>query len=276
MAHAMAPGEDLERRFYIRQGMESPQLLDVAGGRVAVFSAAAPIGDKDNEDGAVAITAGTNRAVLAVADGLGGQRLGAEAAERALRALAERVIAGASVDDGLRSAILDGFERANERVGELGGGAATTLAAVEIDAATIRPYHVGDSMILVVGQRGKVKLHTVSHSPVAYAVEAGLLDAREAIHHEDRHLVSNIVGSAEMRIEVGRTLKLRPRDTVLVASDGLFDNLHLEEIVELVRKGPLQKAAQRLAVAGRKRMEQPQAGHPSQPDDLTFVLYRRS
>ncbi len=150
----MAPGEGPERRFYIRQGMESPQLLDVAGGRVAVFSAAAPIDDKDNEDGAVAITAGTNRAVLAVADGLGGQRLGAEAAERALRALAERVIAGASVDDGLRSAILDGFERANERVAELGGGAATTLAAVEIDAATIRPYHVGDSMILVVGQRG--------------------------------------------------------------------------------------------------------------------------
>ncbi len=79
-----------------------------------------------------------------------------------------------------------------------------------------------------------------------------------------------------MRIEVGRTLKLRPRDTVLVASDGLFDNLHLEEIVELICSGPLQKAAQELAAAGRKRMEQPQAGHPSQPDDLTFVLYRRS
>ncbi|MHC4091793.1 MAG: PP2C family protein-serine/threonine phosphatase, partial [Planctomycetota bacterium] len=181
---------------------------------------------------------------------------------------------GATEDDGLRSAILDGFERANERVVELGGGAATTLAAVEIDAATIRPYHVGDSMILAVGQRGKVKLHTVSHSPVGYAVEAGLLDAREAIHHEDRHVVSNIVGSAEMRIEVGRTLKLRPRDTVLVASDGLFDNLHLEEIVECIRKGPLQKAAERLAAAGRKRMEQAQEGHPSQPDDLTFVLYR--
>ena len=92
MPHAMAAGADSNRRLYVRQGMESPQLLDVAGGQAAVFSAAAPIGDKDNEDGAVAITAGTNRAVLAVADGLGGQRLGAEAAERALRALADRVV----------------------------------------------------------------------------------------------------------------------------------------------------------------------------------------
>ena len=82
--------------------------------------------------------------------------------------------------------------------------------------------------------------------------------------------------SAGLRIEVGGWLKLRLREPGLVASDGLFDNLHLEEIVELVRKGPLQEAAQRLAAAGRKRMEQPQAGHPSQPDDLTLVLYRRS
>ena len=109
---------------------------------------------------------------------------------------------------------------------------------------------------------------------MGYAIEAGLLDHREAIHHQDRHIVSNIVGSPEMRIEVGRTLKLQPRDTMLLGSDGLFDNLHLSEIVDLIRKGPLARVAETLAEQCRRRMQDPQPEHPCHPDDLTFLIYR--
>ncbi|MHC4588193.1 MAG: PP2C family protein-serine/threonine phosphatase [Planctomycetota bacterium] len=225
----------------------------VARGEVAVYSARSPAKDSDNEDGAAVIPVDDKRGVLVVADGLGGQRSGAEAAELALKTLAECVTAPAAEDQALRTAVLDGFDRANAAVAELAVGAATTLAAVELENATI----------------------TVSHSPVGYAVEAGLLDEKEAIHHEDRHLVSNIVGTPEMRIEVGRTLGLRPRDTLVLGSDGLFDNLHLEEIIEYVRKGPLPRAAEAVADACRKRMCEPQPDHPSKPDDLTFLFYRR-
>jgi serine/threonine protein phosphatase PrpC len=255
-----------------RADMDTVASHAVARGEVAVYSHRSPARETDSEDGAAVIPVDDGRAVLAVADGLGGQRSGAEAADLALKTLAECVTAKELV---LRTAVLDGFERANASVGEMAVGAATTLAAVEIEDATIRPYHVGDSMILVVGQRGKVKLCTVSHSPVGYAVEAGLLDAKEAIHHEDRHLVSNIVGTPEMRIEVGRTLGLRRRDTVVLGSDGLFDNLHLEEITEYVRMGPLPRAAEFLADSCRRRMCEPQPDHPCKPDDLTFLLYRR-
>ena len=265
-----APGEV---RILTRQDMASAEVYSVAGGSVAAFTASNPARDGDNQDGAALIGVDDARAILAVADGLGGQRWGAEAAEQALKALAS-CVADAAADTGLRAAVLDGFERANSQVTQLGVGAATTLAAVEIQDATIRPYHVGDTMILVVGQRGKVRLHTVSHSPVGYAVEAGLLDEAEAIHHEDRHLVSNIVGSPDMRIEVGGTLGLHPRDTLVLGSDGLFDNLHLPEIVAIVRKGPLAAAAEALADASRRRMREPQAEHPSKPDDLTFLIYR--
>jgi len=258
-----------------RQSTGAVAFHAVARGEVAVYSARSPAKDSDNEDGAAVIPVDDERAVLVVADGLGGQRSGAEAAELALKTLTECVTAPAPEDQVLRTAVLDGFDRANAAVAELAVGAATTLAAVEIEDATIRPYHVGDSMILVVGQRGKVKLCTVSHSPVGYAVEAGLLDEKEAIHHEDRHLVSNIVGTPEMRIEVGRTLGLQPRDTLVLGSDGLFDNLHLEEITEYVRKGPLPRAAEAMADACRQRMCEPRADHPSKPDDLTFLLYRR-
>ncbi len=174
----------------------------------------------------------------------------------------------------LRTAVLNGIENANHAVQELGVGAATTLALVEIQESAVRPYHVGDSMILVTGQRGRVKLQTVAHSPVGFAVEAGLLDEKEALHHEERHVVSNIIGTPEMRIEVGPNQSVAMRDTVLLGSDGLFDNVHLDEIVELVRKGPLLDAARALAELATTRMHEPQEGQPSKPDDLTFVLFR--
>ena len=166
-------------------------------------------------------------------------------------------------------------EKANQAVLDLGVGAATTLAVVEIQASQIRPYHVGDSEILVVGQRGKVKLHIVPHSPVGYAVESGMLDKDAAMYHADRHLVSNLIGTNDMHIQVGAPLELSRYDTVLLASDGLADNLHLEEIVALVRKGPLEKAAESLSRKAIDRMCNASEGKPSKPDDLTFILYRR-
>lgn len=265
----------LQRPVIVDRGeMSDPVLHALAGGEVAIFSARSPAKPSSNEDAAALIPAGSAAAILVVADGLGGQRAGAEASALAVRAMVA-CVHGAG-DAGLRAAVLDGFEHANQSVSDLGLGAATTLAAVEIEDSTIRPYHVGDSTILVVGQRGRIKLLTVSHSPVGYAVEAGLLDEREAIHHEDRHLVSNIVGSPDMRIEVGRPLTLNPRDTLLLASDGLFDNMHVAEVVEVIRKGGLAAAARGLVDACRKRMQQPEPGHPSHPDDLTFLIYRNS
>jgi serine/threonine protein phosphatase PrpC len=155
-------------------------------------------------------------------------------------------------------------------------GAATTLAIVELRQRTVRPFHVGDTVILIIGQRGKIKLQTISHSPIGFAVESGLLDEVDAIHHEDRHLVSNVVGTAEMRIEIGSEIKLAARDTLLIASDGLLDNLQVDEIVDRVRVGPLQRAVARLAKDAGQRMRNGDANsiHPSKPDDLTIVAFR--
>ena len=92
--------------------------------------------------------------------------------------------------------------------------------------------------------------------------------------NEDRHIVSNVVGTQDTHIEIGPRRKLSARDTLLIASDGLFDNLHTEEIVELIRKGPLRNAAQNLITCVSRRMEDPSEEHPCKPDDVTFVLFR--
>jgi serine/threonine protein phosphatase PrpC len=70
-------------------------------------------------------------------------------------------------------------------------------------------------------------------------------------------------------------VRLAQLDTVLLASDGLFDNLYIEEIVDCIRSGGLEQAMDRLLIACRRRMKKPGNGQPSKPDDLTFILVRR-
>ncbi len=260
--------------LYTELDMDECVLRPFASGCVAVYTGRAPDKETVNEDAAAVISCGADAGVLAIADGAGGFRAGEQAARIALESLAQSV--GLAVKQGgtLRDAILTGIENANERVLGLGVGAATTLAVAEVQGRAIRTYHVGDSMALIVGQRGKLKLQTISHSPVGYAVESGMMDAGEAMAHEERHLISNFVGTPDMRVEMGSTLTLAAHDTVLIASDGLFDNLHVEEIVEHIRCGSIKKAFRALLATAHQRMRGHEPEHPSKPDDLTAVLYR--
>lgn len=258
-------------RFFFEQDSDEVQALAIAGGAAAVFSRRSPLEKGENEDAAALIPCRDGAAVLAVADGLGGLPGGAHAARTALEALAATL--GRTGDVPLREAVLRGFEDANRAVLELGTGAATTLALCELAPPFARTYHAGDSPVLVVDGRGRVTHETVAHSPVGYAVEAGLLDPEEALHHEARHLVSNILGSDDLRIELSARLELAPADTVLLTSDGLVDNLHGYEIAELVRRGPVEEACARLVERCLERMAAGDGG-PSKPDDLTVVVWR--
>ena len=259
---------------YLDHEMAEADLHPMAGGWAAVLSSRCPGKETANEDAAALVPVDADSGVLVVADGLGGVRAGEQASKIAIQSVVT-ALEHVGGDDNIRTVLLNGIESANRAICEHELGAATTLAAVEVRDGTVRPYHVGDSAILVVGQRGKIKLQTISHSPVGYAVEAGIITEAASMGHEDRHVVSNVIGTPDMRIEIGSAIRLAPRDTVLLASDGLMDNLHIEEIVELVRKGPIDELARGLADLARQRMVGPQEGtRPSKPDDLTFVAFR--
>lgn len=266
----------VEAQLFLQEHTEAPAVFPFGAGEVVVFTRPSPDREGPNEDSAVLASLVLQRDVMAVADGAGGGPQGAKASALALEGLLHDLERAARAEVMLREAILSGFETANRMVTELGGGAGTTLAVVGLEGGAIRTYHVGDSAVLVVGQRGKRKLETVAHSPVGYAVEAGFLDEREAMHHEERHLVNNLLGGPEMRVEMSAKLRLAARDTLLIGSDGLFDNLHVDELVDLIRKGPLRKVAADLVERTSKRMLDPRDGAPSKQDDLTFILYRPS
>ena len=264
-----------DAKIFLDRDMQSAEIYPFAGGEAAVFSSRCPNKSTSNEDVAALMPFEQDMGILVVADGMGGGPAGEQAAKIAVKELRASMAEALKSEEFLRTAIINGIERANKKVLDLGVGAATTLAVVEVQNDTIRPYHVGDSVIVVTGQRGKIKLQTISHSPVGYAMEAGVIDESEAMEHEDRHLVSNFIGSPDMSIEVGSPLKLARRDTVLLATDGLIDNIQVDKIVDKIRKGPLLKATQCLADDSLSNMSQPLSDKPSKPDDLTFITFRR-
>jgi len=242
------------------------------GSLVALFSARAPGKQTVNEDALAIIPVNEQSVVLAIADGVGGAPNGDTAAKIAMQSLVHKIGKGNSGP--LRSSILDGIELANETIRSEISGAATTLVAVEITNQIARIYHVGDSGACIVGGRGKIKSHTVFHSPTGYALESGLISEHQAIQHEDRYLVSNLLGAEDMSIEIGSPIPLAPRDTIVLASDGLFDNLYFQEIGSAACRDTASQACENLVQLATDRMVSAQDDMPSKPDDLTVVLYR--
>lgn len=249
--------------------------IDVAGGSAIAYTSRDPEKETENEDTVAIIPYGPGAAALAVADGAGGLPAGKRASLTAVETLAASLQSAMDKTTLLRTAILNGIEAANSAVLDLANGSATTLTVITIEGLVARSYQVGDSEAIILGQRGVIKLQTTPHSPTGFAVEAGFLDQRAALLHDERHLVSNFIGTTDMRIDVGATVELRPRDTVLLASDGLMDNVHVDEIVERVRKGSLSDAASSVANLAHRRMHAPKEGQPSKPDDLSLILFRK-
>ncbi len=247
----------------------------VGGGDVVAFSCPSPERSTENEDCAAVIPYGPQAAVLVVADGAGGLPAGRLASHTAVTTLIKHLEVAGEKTIILRTAILDGIEAANAAVQNLANGAATTFTVITVEGLIARAYQIGDSEGLIVGQRGLLRLQTPVQSPTGFAVEAGFLNEREALHHQDRHLVSNFLGTSDMRIDIGAEVKLQPRDTIIVASDGLMDNVLVGEILERVRKGPIGNAADAVIALARRRMNGTAVEQPSKPDDLSVILFRK-
>ncbi|MCB0418349.1 MAG: protein phosphatase 2C domain-containing protein [Bdellovibrionaceae bacterium] len=268
--------KDLVKKVYLEDEMHVGEVIQLPFGQVAVYSTRSPekTPKHQNEDAAGLFSYGDGTVVLAVADGVGGLPKGSQASEVAMQALEEAIDKGQKSGLQVRDAILNGIEEANTRILSLGQGSATTISIAEVSQDSIRPYHVGDSLILLFGLKGKTKWQTVPHSPVGYLVEGGAMNEREALEAPDSNLISNMLGSQEMRIEIGPSIKLGQRDTLLLATDGLSDNFLMDEIIERARKGNLEEVMNRLSAEVHQRMVSESGGHPSKPDDCTFILFR--
>ena len=248
------------------QNLAEPRKVELKAGQAVVFSR--PQGGQSgaNEDALGIVEKRDGGVCLAVADGVGGLPRGLEAATLVISFLADTIL-------NKGQPLPECIEAANLQLLKELPSAATTVTATEITDNVAKVCHAGDSTLLAVGQRGRIKLKTQCHSPVGIK-EANGLDEKEALFHPQRHLLNNMMGDPVMWLEKQEGIELAARDTVLLGTDGLWDNLFLSEIVDLIRAGELLDSAEKLAQTAIERMDTPVTGQPSKPDDVSFILYR--
>lgn len=256
---------------FIDENLVAPTDIEMTHGTASIFTARKP-GKSINEDAACIASLSGQYTLIAIADGIGGHPGGELAARIAIESIYE--FCHDLISTGNRPLVLDIFDLANQRILEKAAGSGTTLVIAEIQGKTLRTYHAGDSAAWLVGGKGKLKFKTMNHSPLGLVTEAALTHEPKMTIDEIQYIVTNFVGSEEMRVEVGPQIHLGPRDILLVASDGLFDNCSEPEIIENLVKGPFNEASGRLSGLAYGRIQKARDSARFKSDDLSLAVFR--
>ena len=251
----------------------TPELVDLGLWIAAAYSNHTPERTW-NEDSLALLAMEPQTVILAIADGAGGHNHGREASRQVIREVLTLDSPQSQPSSaGWRShEIIDSFDRANERVRELGGGACTTLNLVEINGRSFRCYHSGDSKAVVVGRKGKLKYQTINHGILELGLQCGFLQPDREENLDYRNLVTNMVGSRDTTLEVSALHQLDRYDMILVASDGLFDNLPPAEICTIIQGQTVERASAALVERARQCMSEADTNDQYKIDDLSFIL----
>ena len=116
-------------------------------------------------------------------------------------------------------------------------GAKSTLAMVYILNDDFRCFCAGDSEILYLNSVGSEVYTNIPHSLIGYQVEAGLIEQEASLDNPERYLVDNLLGDKAIRIEATTKMEMKKGHSLIVGTDGLFDNLSHRELASIVSKG---------------------------------------
>lgn len=196
------------------------------------------LGARDENQDRVAGIMGPGVALIAAIDGMGGHADGARAAETARRVLLERfaAVTPQPLIDPLAFLHI-GLGHAHEEVVKLGLALPleqrprATCAVCLVQDDTAWWAHVGDSRVYHL-RDGAVLTRTRDHSHVELLLQEGLISPEQAQNHPMRNYVDSCLGGDPLLPEmlIGRCVRVRPGDTLLVCTDGFWANLRDEDI----------------------------------------------
>ncbi|WP_271396384.1 Stp1/IreP family PP2C-type Ser/Thr phosphatase [Salinicoccus roseus] len=196
-----------------------------------------------NEDVTGIFKNGTGQMLMLVSDGMGGHRYGDVASRFVHDEIGdawenENLL---NVEDGvefLRRLVMDVnrrmFDYQQENPEYQGMG--TTLVLAAVIEETIIILNVGDSRAYVMNDR-TIEQVTKDHSFVNMLVDAGEITEAEAKVHPKRNIITKAMGTDRLiQADVFR-LRNRQYDYLLLASDGLTDNLDDSELHAIITRG---------------------------------------
>jgi len=193
---------------------------------------------KHNED-----SAGAEGTVFVVADGMGGHAAG----EVASRIAAEAVLELSSRPVLQVRDVVAQVAEANRRILESAArhpeqtGMGTTVAGLAVVSVGGQRhwavFNIGDSRVyrLLDGALNQV---TVDHSEVWELVERGLITPEEAHRHPARNIVTRSLGRDPMGVVDTWVFPPYPGEAFVICSDGLSNELTLEEIEAVLADHP--------------------------------------
>jgi len=176
-----------------------------------------------------------------VADGMGGHKGGALAAQLAVQELT-RQIKQATANESVEQVIQAAFKKANETIYQKGhagdpevNGMGTTAVLLLISGRVARLAHVGDSRAYLY-RDGLLKQLTTDHTMVQRMVEAGMLKPEDAADHPNASILERAIGTHEsVEVDIAKEFSLQDGDAILLCSDGLSGYVTNQEIESALR-----------------------------------------
>ncbi|WBB29861.1 PP2C family protein-serine/threonine phosphatase [Parvimonas micra] len=182
--------------------------------------------------------------ILILADGVGGHEDGEIASGYAVNIVMEYIKSNYKLYSDYLHLLVDAFCEANKVIYEINleknSGEnkisnrlmGTTLEVLLFDGDVLYFGHVGDSRIYI--KDDNFRLLTKDHSLVQYLYSSGALTEEEVKNYNDKNSILRAIGM-EKHIEVDvSSVRIKPKDIILVCSDGLTNELDDDKISEML------------------------------------------
>lgn len=247
------------RNILSKKGLteEFKEIVELERYQIAYYLRKSFDSKKDNED-ALFINESSKTLRFGVSDGAGGYPKGADASDIVVN----------KASDLKEKNLMNLVNSVNKNVLDLSVGARATLVMGEIEEDNAHFLSVGDSEVIVWNTKFHTLYSNVPHGVVAYQQEGGVLDEEEALEHPERNIVTNLIGDKHIRVESTSKIELLRGYSILVGSDGLFDNLTHSQISDLLQGISFEEGFNKL-------IEELKEDKIIKDDDVSFIYLRK-
>jgi serine/threonine protein phosphatase PrpC len=236
MSESFGPKPEQEQQ---KNPFEKPEIIEAKSGRISMATDA--FLRDHNED---RIFADIERDTFAVIDGMGGYEHGEQVAEIIKVSLEE----GIKLNRNPAEIQIDAYNRIIQSGIQEGGAC---YAVVKIEKKEAKVWYAGDVEVLVFNEKGEIKYQNENVD----------------------------INNAPTRRSKGRTLieyaALKNYDRILIASDGLWNNIVKQESINAIKNIPVDEAVKVLAEYARQGMTgQLSDGSYGAKDNLSIIMYQ--
>ncbi|MBF0279213.1 MAG: serine/threonine-protein phosphatase [SAR324 cluster bacterium] len=143
--------------------------------------------------------------------------------------------------------------------------------------STLNICHVGDVKLALLDKDQKIKLETRDHTMLNAWIDQGYLSPEEALFHPQRHIITKALTGNEIPKPEMQQIALNYGDRLIVATDGLWDNFTIAEIIDMLSGSSPQEDTKMLMEKSLEKMQRPRSDNWEgsllpKPDNISILI----